>query len=85
MAQVKKLLLHVAVELAERKRTCHRNRRKHVILKGTACLAVFEGPRGTRRNYCAECAGAMLTLAQDDLTGLSRALDAGMPFRGARA
>jgi hypothetical protein len=80
MAQVKKLLLHVAVELAERKRRCHRNRRKHVITKGTACLAVFEGPRGTRRNYCLECAGAMLTLAQADLTGLVTALEEGVAF-----
>jgi hypothetical protein len=85
MAQVKRLLLHVAVELAERRRTCHRNRRKHVITTGMACLAVFEGPRGTRRNYCPECALPILRLAQEDVTALVRALEAGEPAPGARA
>jgi hypothetical protein len=80
MAQVKRILLHIAVELAERKRTCHRNRRKHIITKGTAHLAIFEGPRGTRRNYCPECAGPILNLAQADLTGLIRALKGGSRF-----
>ena len=73
MAPVKKLLGHAVLEIAERQRICHRNRRKHAILKGEACLVVQSG-RFERKNYCRECAVPMLERAAEDLGGLRAAL-----------
>jgi len=75
MAQVKNLLVHAVLEVAERQRICHRNRRKHRILKGEPCLVVHSG-RFESKNYCRECALPMLEKAQEDLGGLRAALAA---------
>jgi hypothetical protein len=69
MAQIKKLLSHAVLEVAERLRVCHRNRRKHKIVKGETCLVVRSG-RFESKNYCRECALPMLEKAQEDLGGL---------------
>jgi hypothetical protein len=63
MAQTKNVLGHVLVEVAERVRVCHHDRKKHKIRQGDPCLVVSEG-RFSRRNYCATCARPMLELAQ---------------------
>jgi len=69
MAQVRDILIHVTVEVAERQRTCHRNRKDHSITKGIACLAVYEGD-GQRKNYCGRCAEDILIKAKAKLAGI---------------
>jgi hypothetical protein len=73
MAQIKSLLGHASLEVAKGKRTCHRNRRKHRILKGESFLLVRSG-RFDRKNYCRECALPMIQKAQEDVNGLRAAL-----------
>jgi hypothetical protein len=73
MAQIKKLLGHVVLEVAERQRICHRNRRKHKILKGEACVVVRLG-RFESKNYCRACALPMLEQVQEDLGSLCAGL-----------
>ncbi len=67
MAKVRQLLLHVQVEVAEKKRVCHRNRATHSIPAGDACLAIYGGSRGARKNYCRQCAKPILDQAHEDL------------------
>jgi hypothetical protein len=69
MAQIKRLLGHVALEVADRQRICHRNRRTHKIHKGEACLVVRSG-RFESRNYCRACALPMLDQVREDLGSL---------------
>jgi hypothetical protein len=73
MAQVKDILVHVEVEIAGARRICHRDRKKHSITKGIACLAVYESD-GQRRNYCGPCAKAILTKAKIKLAGIEEQL-----------
>lgn len=75
MSQVKRVLKHLAIEVAKSMRTCHRNS-DHAIPKGTASLAIYEEPRSTRRNYCAACAANILSRAGSDLASLRQRLDA---------
>jgi hypothetical protein len=70
MPQVRRVLGHVKVETAGRKRLCHRNRRAHSIPKGTLCLVIHDPVSGGDKNYCPECALAILDLAADDLEQL---------------
>jgi hypothetical protein len=67
MAKIREILRHVRVERAERKRTCHRNQAEHVIRQGDPCLAIYDGPRRARKNYCRECAQEILDLAGQDM------------------
>lgn len=66
MPQVKRLLKDASIEVASRKRICHRNRAGHEIAMGDSCLVVKE-PEGGKRNYCAQCAAEILDQAADDL------------------
>lgn len=71
MPAVRRILGHVSVEIAKVKRKCHRNPKKHKICRGEACLVVRDG-NGNCKNYCSDCAPAILGLAQadlDDITG----------------
>lgn len=63
MAAVRDIVTHVAIEVALKKRICHRNRKKHVVLQGQKCLAVY-GDGGDRKNYCPLCALEILTKAR---------------------
>lgn len=74
MSGVRHILGKTEVEIAERKRICHHNRRKHVIVAGERCLVVHDGPHGAGKNYCRECAASILNVAQQDLTQLREAL-----------
>lgn len=67
MAKIREILRHVHVERAERKRTCHRNQAEHVIRQGEPCLAIYDGPRRARKNYCRECAREILNRAGQNL------------------
>ncbi len=73
MAQIRRLFGHVALEVAKLQRICHRNRQKHKILKGEACLVVRSG-RFESRNYCRACALPMLEQVQEELGSLCAGL-----------
>ena len=73
MAKVRDILIHVEVQVAERQRICHRNRREHAIKKGFACLAIHDSDGG-RRNYCGPCAQEILTKAQSKLSEFEQQL-----------
>jgi hypothetical protein len=66
MPQVRRVLGACTVEIAQRCRICHRDRRSHSIPKGTPCL-VIKDPGGGAKNYCPQCALAILDQAADDL------------------
>ena len=67
MAQVRRVLGHVAVEIAKGRRKCHRNRTKHVIRKGRPCLVITEPSYQGSKNYCPQCAKEILDRARSDL------------------
>jgi len=69
MAKVRQLLKHVTVDIAKRGRRCHRNR-AHRIEPGAPCLVVRDDGGPHRRNYCLDCAAAILKLCADDLREL---------------
>ncbi len=74
MARVRDVLRHVRVEIAERKRTCHRKKGEHEIQSGELCLGIYEGSPLRRRNYCRECATPILALAGKQLGELHKKL-----------
>ena len=70
MPQVRRILGACTVETAQRCRICHRARKKHPIEKGTACLVIKDPVSGGTKNYCPQCALAILDQAADDLQAL---------------
>ncbi len=76
MPQIRSLLKDATVEVAERKRTCHRNRNGHSIVKGTACLVIVD-EMGGKKNYCVACAADILSKVESDLRDLRAALVTG--------
>lgn len=70
MPQIKRVLNACSIETAQRRRVCHRNRNKHSIERGTVCLVIKDPVSGGARNYCPECALAILDVAADDLEAL---------------
>lgn len=70
MPQIRRLLGAATVETAIRRRVCHRDRKKHSIEKGGACLVVKDSASGGSKNYCPICALAILDQAADDLQAL---------------
>jgi hypothetical protein len=71
MAAVRDIIIHVEVQVAPAKRTCHHNRKEHGIAKGQKCLAIHDG-NGARKNYCLLCATAILHKAKTKLLALER-------------
>lgn len=65
MAIVRNILRHVMLETAMRKRRCH-HKASHEITKGMVCLVVVD-ERGSKNNYCSECAKPMLDAARNNL------------------
>ena len=76
MAQIKDILCHISVEIADRKRICHRHRRKHSIQSGEACLIVKDGS-GYKRNYCLPYAIDLLKAARSRINEISNDLGLG--------
>ncbi len=74
MPKVRQVLGHVSIETASRERICHRDRRSHKVAKGTPCLVVSEGLTGGKKNYCLDCARAILEQAESDLRTLKEDL-----------
>jgi hypothetical protein len=72
MPKIKDILVHVSVEIAAKKRKCHRSGGHHGIRAGDSCLVVRNGLN--RRNYCRECAAPILELAGTRLTEIQQAV-----------
>ena len=72
MSAVRRILKHVSVGEALRRRKCYRNQKEHSITKGEAFLLIKEGQMS--KNYCATCAADILDLAKDDLNTLTAGL-----------
>jgi hypothetical protein len=68
MPRIRRVLKHVSVETAARKRKCYRKPDDHSIAKGRLCLVVKDESSGGSSNYCPECAEPILDAAQDDLS-----------------
>lgn len=79
MPKVRDLLVHVDVEVAERKRKCHRKSSQHAILKGEPCLVVKGGPYNAGKNYCRVCAGEILRTLDRRVTAIRNALGSNTP------
>lgn len=73
MAKIRDVLKHVSVEVASRKRKCHRDS-KHTISGGTSCLVIKEGMMAGSKNYCSTCAVEILTVAEAKLLQLGRGI-----------
>ncbi|HWZ42879.1 MAG TPA: hypothetical protein VNW97_05355 [Candidatus Saccharimonadales bacterium] len=71
MAVVRDVITHVVVELASGKRICHHNRKRHSVIAGNKCLAVYEHAGG-RKNYCRPCAMDILAKAREKLLALEQ-------------
>ena len=69
MPAVRRLLGVATVEVAARKRICHRNRTGHEILKEESLLVIKDG-EGHTKNYCRQCALEIFDRAADDLADL---------------
>jgi len=67
MPKIRDIICHVSVEVASRKRICHRNRRDHTIHGGQACLVVRDDSGG-KKNYCAACASDIVASARRRLS-----------------
>lgn len=76
MPSVRHLLNGVEVQVAKRRRICHRNRRKHSISAGMPCLVISDPNSGGSKNYCPECATAILDQVDQDAAKLRAALEA---------
>ncbi len=70
MPKVRDILINVAVEVAQRKRKCHRKPDAHTILGGQHCLVIKDPTDGSKKNYCCGCAQEILGTAQTKLSGL---------------
>lgn len=69
MPQVRKILGSCTIEIAQRCRIC----KKPLDPKGTPCLVIKDAGGGAK-NYCLQCARAILDQAADDLQALRRQL-----------
>lgn len=75
MPKVRRILCHISIEIVERQRVCHRDRSGHTIMKGQCCLVVTDNASRTKKNYCPECASAILEQAQTDLNHMKAELE----------
>ena len=74
MPQIRDILASVSIEVASRKRICHRNRKEHSILGSERCLVVKDPSTGGKKNYCRACATEILRRATHRLEALERDL-----------
>jgi hypothetical protein len=75
MASVRRLLNGATVETAKRKRICHHNRKKHSISAGEPCLVITDSSSGGKKNYCVECAAAILQCVDQDVAAMRKRLE----------
>ena len=74
MPKVRDILNHASVEVASRKRLCHRKRNDHSVLAGQPCLVIKDMATMGSKNYCASCATEILELAKTRIAGLEQEL-----------
>lgn len=74
MGPIRRILGHVSVETAKKKRHCSRNKNEHIITMGQVCLVIAEPSYQGSKNYCCTCAKEILKRASQDLSGLEIAL-----------
>ena len=70
MAKVRQLVNHLEIETAQRRRICHHSRSKHSIEQGDRCLVIRNPDGAGSKNYCIDCATAILDRAEQDLAEL---------------
>lgn len=70
MPQIRRVLGTCTIEEAQRRRVCHRDRKHHSIGQGGLCLVIKDPVSGGSKNYCPQCALAILDRAADDLQAL---------------
>ena len=73
MPKVRDILVHVCVEIAERRRKCHRSQ-QHGIQQGDRCLVIRSGPTNSKHNYCQQCAQEILHRADQKLTEIKNGI-----------
>ena len=78
MGAIRDIIIHVDVEVAARRRTCHHNRQDHCIVLGQKCLVVRDSDGG-RKNYCPLCAMEILRKAERKLAALQLQFGADPP------
>lgn len=74
MPAIRRVLGLCTIEEAQRRRVCHRDRAHHSIERGAVCLVIKDPVTGGVKNYCTDCALAILDQAADDLQRLRDAL-----------
>lgn len=74
MPAIRRVLGTCTIQTAQRRRVCHRDRNHHSIEMGTVCLVIKDPVSGGSKNYCPQCALAILDQAADDLQALRDAL-----------
>lgn len=74
MAQARDILIHVDVEVAEKRRKCHHSRGKHSIAQGTPCLTVRHPSYNSHKNYCPQCAAPIIAAARARLDQMAQAV-----------
>jgi hypothetical protein len=74
MPKIRDVLTHVSVEMAIRQRICHRNRQEHSVDKGELCLVIKDSSTGGKKNYCTDCAPAILDRAKSRLAEIETEL-----------
>lgn len=75
MARVRHVLGAMRIEVAQRKRICHHDRKHHSIEKGAMCLVIKEASGEGHKNYCVTCGLEILDQAADDLASLRSSLE----------
>ena len=78
MPKIRDVLVHVSVEKAQRRRSCHRTSK--AIVMGEACLVVKTGPMGSPQSYELQSAKQILDHAIQRLRTLYA--DLGLPPPG---
>ena len=73
MAKVRRIIKHVSVEVARGTRRCRRNR-EHSIRAGEFCLSIRDDGTPFSRNYCVQCAEAILKQCGNDLRNIGAQL-----------
>jgi hypothetical protein len=74
MPKIRDILTHVSVEVASRKRICHRNRKDHAISKGEPCVVVRDHATGGKKNYCRVCSADIFEAAKGRIRALEEDL-----------
>ncbi|MHB1844823.1 MAG: hypothetical protein ACYCWW_08335 [Deltaproteobacteria bacterium] len=72
---MRRLLGAIRIDVAQRKRICHHDRKHHSIEKGAMCLVIKETSGEGQKNYCAACGLEILDQAADDLASLRSSLE----------